>query len=230
MHPNRRQSPYFERACALAFSLLAFAAGAHCQTSADLTFVSEYAGRGVVLDSRPVPQLRVERDTDAGWYGGAFASPARLDGQARGQVTLYGGRARQLGPSVSWDVGATGNTFPGDSRWRYHEFYAGLALRRASLRLFYSPAYYGEGRSLYLDLSGAYPLSDRLRVAAHVGVLHPFGNYDGGTARDSADARIALVADVGDFTLQAGLQGRWRTYLAELPRPRAFTASASLHF
>jgi hypothetical protein len=95
--------------------------------------------------------------------------------------------------------------------------------------MFYSPAYYGEGRSLYLDLSGAYPLNDQLRLTAHAGLLHPLGDYDA-SARDGADLRIALVADVGGFTVQAGWQARWRTYLPEFPRPRALTASVSLHF
>lgn len=214
----------------IAILLTGLAGPARCQTSADLTFVSEYAGRGIALDTRPALQLRVEHDGAGGWYGGAFASPVRLEGRAQGQFIVYGGRARQLTPALSWDLGVTRNVFTRDGGRDYHELYAGLALQRASARLFYSPAYYGEGRSLYLDLSGAYPLGDDVRLAAHAGMLHPLGGYEGGEARDGADARIALVFDAGDYTLQAGWQTRWRGYLAEFPRARALTASVSRHF
>jgi uncharacterized protein (TIGR02001 family) len=244
MHLDRRQQRHQRQqrqpsdALALAAILLISLAGnARGQTSADLTFVSEYAGRGIALDTRPTPQLRVEHDTDAGWYAGAFASPVRIEGRAQGQLIAYGGRAQRLSSTLSWDAGITRSTFLRDGRWNYHELYAGLAVQRASARLFYSPAYYGEGRSLYLDLSGAYPLTDTLRLAAHVGLLHPMGGYesvaegDAGTGSgNGADARIALVADVGDFTVQAGVQTRWRGYLSEFPRARAFTASIGLHF
>jgi len=235
MHIHRRQQRHQPRPPALAAILLICCAGsARCQTSADLTFVSEYAGRGIALDTRPTLQLRVEHDTDAGWYAGAFASPVRIEGRAQGQLIAYGGRAQRLTSMLSWDAGVTRSTFLRDGRWNYHEFYAGLAVQRASARLFYSPAYYGEGRSLYLDLSGAYPLNDQLRLAAHAGLLHPMGGYGGAAGGtgvgNSGDARIALVADVGDCTVQAGWQTRWRGYLSEFPRARAFTASLSLHF
>jgi uncharacterized protein (TIGR02001 family) len=146
-----------------AFLLICLAGPARSQTSADLTFVSEYAGRGVALDTGPVLQLRVEHETAAGWYAGAFASPVRIEGRAQGQLIVYGGRAQRLTSALSWDAGVTRSSFLRDGARNYHEFYAGLALQRASARLFYSPAYYGEGRSLYLDLSGAYPLGDQLR-------------------------------------------------------------------
>jgi len=147
-------------------------------------------------------------------------------------LIAYGGRAQRLTSTLSWDAGVTRSSFLRDGGRNYHEFYAGLALQRASARLFYSPAYYGEGRSLYLDLSGGYPLGDRLRLTAHAGLLHPMGGYEGavGTIGNSADARIALVADVGDCTLQAGVQTRWRGYLSEFPRASAFTASLGVHF
>lgn len=227
---RRHRTPH---ALTLVF-LTSLAGAARCQTSADLSFVSEYAGRGVALATHPVLQLRVEHDADEGWYGGAFASPVTLAGRVQGQLTLYGGRARQLTATLSWDAGVTRNTFTRDGAASYHELYAGIASSRASARLFYAPAYYGEGRSLYLDLNTAYPLNDRVRLALHAGLLHPFGAYhdDAGDAeaKNGADVRIALVGDVGDFSLQAGWQARWRTYLPAYPRPRALTASIGRHF
>jgi uncharacterized protein (TIGR02001 family) len=228
MYLDRRYR-YLRSATLLTVFVLACAGTARAQTSADLTLVSEYAARGIALDTRPAMQLRVEHDSDSGWYGGAFASPVRLVGRAQGQFTVYGGLARRLTSMLSWDAGVTRNSFLRDGSWNFHEFYAGLATQRASARLFYSPSYYGEGRSLYLDLSGARPLGDNLRLTGHVGLLRPFGNYAEAT-RSGGDVRIALAGDVGDFTLQAGWQTRWHAYLTELPRARAITAGASLHF
>jgi uncharacterized protein (TIGR02001 family) len=199
-----------------------------CQTSANLTLASAYAARGVVLDTRPALQLRVEHDAADGWYAGGFASPVRLDGESQGQLIAYGGRASRLTSTLTWDAGVSRSTFLRDSAYNYSEFYAGLAQGRSSARLFYSPAYYGAGQTLYLDLSSAYPLADGVTLAVHAGLLHPFGEYRG-AARDGADLRLALATDVGDVRIEAGIQARCHPYLPGAPA-RALTASASLNF
>ena len=209
-------------------------APAHAQTSADLTLVSAYTARGLTLDTHPAAQLRVEHDFDAGWYAGAFASPVLLEGRRQGQLIAYGGFARRITSALSWDAGATRTAFLRDGASDYHEFYAGLTWQRLNARLSYAPAYYGEGRTAYLDLTGGQPLTDRLSVAVHAGWLHPFGGYEATPGEpapyDGVDARVALVVDVGDWTLQAGAQAGSRAYLAGVARARALTIGASLHF
>jgi uncharacterized protein (TIGR02001 family) len=209
--------------------ILCLAGAAQAQTSADITFVSQPVLRGVGLGSRPALQLRVDHDTDTGWYGGAFASPVTLHARDQGQLVVYGGRAARLTPDLSWDAGASRTTFLRDREYDYHEFYAGLALPRASARLFYSPAFYGNSRSVYLDVNGSYPLGDHLRLAAHAGLQHAFGD-DYGAARNRADARLSLAFDRGDYSLQLGLQAQLHAYLPGAVRARALTASASRHF
>jgi uncharacterized protein (TIGR02001 family) len=204
--------------------LLCLAGSAVAQTSADVTVMSEFAARGVALDTHPVLQLRVEHDFDAGWYGGAFASPVALSDRRQGQLTAYAGRAQRFTSTLSWDAGITSTTYLRDSSLNYHEFYAGLAVDRGSARLFYSPAYYGDERSLYLDLNGARPLTDRLSLAAHAGMLHRFG--DGRLV----DLRVALQYDVGDVSLQAGWQIKGNDYLPGSSRARALSVSASRRF
>lgn len=226
MHLDRRHDDLTSTLTAAL--LLCLAGTARCQTSADLTLVSEYAARGVALDTRPALQLRVEHETDGGWYGGAFASPVKLYGRAQGELVAYAGRAQRLTPTLSWDAGVTHTSFQRADD-AYTEWYAGVALERASARLFYSPAYYGGGRTLYLDTSATEPLGDRLRLAAHAGLLHPFGG-DERRMRDGADVRLALVATAGDWSLQAGVQVQWHAYLAGTARAHALTAGASLHF
>jgi uncharacterized protein (TIGR02001 family) len=226
MHPDRRQDKF--RFTLAAFLLLCSSGTARCQTSANLTMVSAYTARGVSLDTRPALQLRIEHDTAAGWYAGAFASPVRLDGESQGQLIAYGGRAQRISATLTWDAGASRSSFLRNSSYSFTEFYAGLALGRSSARLFYSPKYYGSGQTLYLDLSSAYPLGERVSLAVHAGVLHPFGEYRG-DARDAADLRLSLATDVGDVRLQAGVQAKWHPYLPAAPA-RALTASASLYF
>ena len=213
----------------LAGTALALPLRAPAQTSASLALASSYDARGVALSSHPVVQLRVDHDADGGWYAGGFASPVTLGpGPDQAQLIVYAGRARQLASGLSWDAGISRTLFLRDTRYGYHELYVGLATDHASARIFLSPAYYGEGRSAYLDLNGFHPLGERLRLSAHAGLLHAFDAYRG-AARDRVDLRVALALDLDSWQLQAGL----RTLLhadAGLPRARALSASASLSF
>ncbi|WP_426195410.1 TorF family putative porin [Massilia sp. DWR3-1-1] len=223
MFPDHRLKKF-----ALSLIALCLAAPARSQTSADLSLLSQYAGRGVAFDPDPVLQLRVEHDTDQGWYGGVFASPVAIGGRRQGQLTTYGGRAQRLSSTLSWDAGISRSVYLRDASLNYHEWYVGLALDRASARLFYSPAYYGDERSVYLDLNGAYPLGERLSLALHGGLLHPLDEPRG--AARLIDLRLALVADLGDYSLQAGWQVKGQAYLAGTTRARALTASISRRF
>lgn len=209
--------------------MLCLAGTARAQTSAEVALVSQAVLRGAALGTRPALQLRVDHDTDSGWYAGAFASSATLHERDQGQLVVYGGRAARLTPDLSWDAGASRTVFLRDREYDYHEFYAGLALPRASARLFYSPSFYGNGRSVYLDLSSSYPLADHLRLATHAGWLHAFGDYYGRTP-NRLDARLSLAYDSGDYSLQLGLQVQHHAFLPGAVRARALTASVSRHF
>ncbi|MDQ2823272.1 MAG: TorF family putative porin [Pseudomonadota bacterium] len=194
--------------------LLSLLGSAHGQTSADVTLLSEFAARGVALDTHPVLQLRVEHDCIDGWYGGAFASPVALADRRQGQLTAYAGRAQRFTSTLPWDAGVTSTSYLRDSTLNYHEFYAGLAVDRAGARLFYSPACYGDERSLYLDVNTAWPLDDSFSLAAHAGLLHRFG--DGRLP----DLRLALQYDIGDVSLQPGWQIKGNDYLPGSVRTR----------
>jgi uncharacterized protein (TIGR02001 family) len=231
MHPQHRQAI---RIALAGFLSLCIIAPARCQTSANLTLVSAYTARGVSLDTRPALQLRVEHDASDGWYAGAFASPVRLEGESQGQLIAYGGRAQRLSSTVTWDTGVTRSTFPRDSAYNYTELYAGLAQGRTSARLFYSPDYYGAGRTFYLDLSSAHPLGDGVSLAIHAGLLHPFGasrsGESQGAVRNGADLRLALAGELGEVRIEAGMQAQWHPYLAGAAPARALTVSASRGF
>jgi uncharacterized protein (TIGR02001 family) len=225
---DSRTSPLIPRGLrALACLSLACAAWpAAAQTSANLALVSEYAVRGISLGAHPALQLRVDHDAPGGWYLGGFLSPATLGDRRQAEAIVYGGRAGQLPSGLTWDAGISRASFSRDHEYDYYEFHAGLALDRASARLFLSPAYYGENRSAYLDLNAFHPLGERLRLTFHAGLLHSFGD----DTDTRADLRVGLAATLGDVSLQLG----WQTLLREAgngpPRARALTGSAGIRF
>jgi uncharacterized protein (TIGR02001 family) len=200
------------------------------QTSADLSVVSEYTVRGISLGRNPAVQLRVDHDFDGGWYAGTFASPIDLYGRGQGLLIVYGGRALPLTTRLSWDAGVTRTIYLRNHEADYHEFYAGLTYDRVNARVSYSPAYYGGGRTVYLDLNGGIPLGERVALALHAGLLHPLDtNYHWGD-EDRADLRATLAYDKGDWRLQAGVQTLVHGAGNGLPRARALFAGASLRF
>jgi uncharacterized protein (TIGR02001 family) len=238
MSPDRRNdsrisalTPGVRAAC---FLLLACAAcPAAAQTSGNLTLVSEYAVRGISLGAgRPALQLRVDHDAPGGWYAGGFVSSAVLaaPGESRRQTELivYGGRAGRLPSGLSWDAGVSRAAFSRGHEYDYFEFHAGLALDRASVRLFLSPAYYGDERSAYLDLNAFHPLDERIRLTFHAGLLHIFG-YSG-SAGNRGDLRLGVAASLGDVSLQLGLQTVLGGEDEGPPRARALFASAGIRF
>jgi uncharacterized protein (TIGR02001 family) len=211
--------------------LLACAAcPAAAQTSGNLTLVSEYAVRGISLgDGDPALQLRLDHDAPGGWYAGGFLSPVVLavpdEHRRQAELIVYGGRAGRLPSGMTWDAGVSRFAFSRGHEYDYAEFHAGLALDRASVRLFLSPAYYGRDRSAYLDLNAFHPLDERVRLTFHAGLLHSFGD-----THDRADLRVGLAATLGDCTLQLGLQTLLRESGNGPPRARALTASAGIRF
>ena len=215
------------RAACLVLTLLARAACA--QTGVDVAFVSEYTMRGLSLGPHPVLQLRVDHDTDDGWYGGAFASPVTLYGRAQGQLIVYGGRARPLSPGLSWDAGVSRTSFLRFGRYDYHEFYAGLTRDGTNVRLSYSPAWYDAGRTAYVELNGGVNLGERATLALHGGVQHGFDVHRG-EARNRADLRAAYAIDLDAWRVQAGVQALVHGAGSDLPRARAVFAGASLRF
>jgi uncharacterized protein (TIGR02001 family) len=211
--------------CALIAAVLAMPL-AQAQLGGSVALVSDYSVRGMTLSQgHPEPQLRIDYDTSDGWYAGALAAGVKLPySDASVQLLTYGGYARQLPAGLSWEAGALNASFTGGKEYRYHEFYAGLARDGLSARIYYSPAYYGEGNTLYGELNGAVPLRDKLTLTAHIGLLHPFGE-GGDEARQRVDARVALGMDAGDLNLQIALVAATPSARHEAARKVALSAT-----
>jgi uncharacterized protein (TIGR02001 family) len=179
---------------------------AHAQTSLSASALSEYSVRGVSLSrGLPVPQLRIDYDAVGGWYAGALASRVdMLDSPAHLQLVGYGGYAHTLESGLTWEAGALDVNFVRDEKYRYHEFFAGLSRDGIGGRLYFSPSYYGGGKTVYTEVNGSYPLRDGLTLIGHVGLLHPFGSGED-EARNRVDLRLALGFDLDDCNVQLAL-------------------------
>lgn len=209
--------------------LLALPSLAWAQTSGSLILASSYEARGVLLSNQPVVQLRVEHDLDNGWYAGGFASPVMLGGSAtQAELIVYAGRAQRFNSGLSWDAGASRTLFLRDDDYGYTELYAGVALDRASARLFLSPDYFGM-RSAYLDLNAFHPLGERFRLVGHAGLRHAFGSYHSGS-RDNLDLRVGVAYDLGRWSAQVNVGTLQKTNGEGLVRTRQLSASISLRF
>lgn len=177
---------------------------------------SDYRYRGRSLsDRRPTAGLTIAFDHDSGFYAGGTA--LAVDTAHRGVRILgyvdYLGYVRRtaFGPSV--DVGVTGTkvTYYKFGRHSYHytEVYAGLLTDHASLRLYYSPSYFGqELKTVYADLNmgAALPAESRVRVFGHLGALTPVGGarYPG-SRRERYDMSAGLAARLRSSELSISL-------------------------
>ena len=189
---------------AIALSALLFTSTAGAQVSGSAVLLSDYRFRGVSLsDGQPAVQLSAAYDGNAGWYAGMLAASVRPDGRTRAQVLAYVGIARPLRDGLDWDAGVEYSTIAGDMAYRYGEFYVGLTSDRSSLRLYYAHHYFGQRTPvLYAALDRTWPLTERLHLLAHLGLLRREGPIDYDSGRYRTDARLGLGLDWRGYELQ----------------------------
>ncbi len=78
--------------------------------------------------------------------------------------------------------------------------FCGLASDKVNAKVYYSPNYYRlESQTLYVELNGALPLRDRLRLTGHVGALNVIrrgDNYGSPTDPHRYDIRLGVSLDL----------------------------------
>jgi uncharacterized protein (TIGR02001 family) len=162
----------------------------------------------------PSAGLGLDLDHRSGAYAGlALASVELMPGPRRLQTQLYAGFAQRFGNGhLSWDVGLQDIRFQDHASRNYLEAYAGLAVPDGSLRLHWSPDYYGMGHAaqyLSWQQGGALPWA-RWRWSAHAGVLHWPRDLPG-QRRWRADAQAGVALDLGRFTLEGAVVAAQRS-------------------
>ncbi|MBL8547909.1 MAG: hypothetical protein JNL81_15695 [Hyphomonadaceae bacterium] len=158
----------------LATAASAGIASAEGTVSANVSLTSDYVFRGVSLsDNGPAIQGGFDYEAEA-WYAGVWGS-SLSDGM---EIDVYAGITPSTGP-IDWDLGVIGYFYPGadddGAEFDYaelkvgasHDFSDQLTLGAAA---FYAPENYGDtGDALYLELNGAYAMSDALAFTAAYG-------------------------------------------------------------
>ncbi|MBS0430996.1 MAG: hypothetical protein JSS21_01110 [Proteobacteria bacterium] len=205
----------------LAFACCALSAAvcAQARVEGSIVLLSDNRFRGVSLsDGLPSAQIDVDASAPSGWYAGGFASVVRLAPYYRSGVQWlgYAGYARRIDARWSWDAGAAWTGFTREHEYDYAEVYAGLMSAPLSVRLHYTPHYFGQGPSvLYLEVDGVRELSPRWRLLGHIGVLHRDGGAAYYTSRDRYDVRLGAGLRLGDCDLQlAAVSGGGGAYYA----------------
>jgi uncharacterized protein (TIGR02001 family) len=188
------------RAAAIVLPLAAQAAQA--QWGGSIVLASDDRFRGISLtQEKPSLRLSLSYDAESGGYGGASLATVRpRPGLTRASLTSFAGFTALLGTAWRWDAGVTYTHEVGNSRWDYGEAYAGLTGDAGTMRLSYSPNYYGsDAATLYAEFDTAWPLAPDWRALLHAGALRRRDGKDG----TRLDLRIgaALHAAGADWQL-----------------------------
>jgi uncharacterized protein (TIGR02001 family) len=204
------------------------------QLGATVGFDSDYRFRGVSLsDSKPSLRLTVNHDVEtgawAGTYLGASLTRAAVRDDTYVQTTAYAGYVTRPSDGRSLEVGLNASHFSGEaSGYDYAELYAGVLAPQWSLRLSYSPDYFGRRvRTLYADTSAHHMLAEGTRLFGHVGVLLPIGGAGRREGPDTDRARTDVRVGIG-WTLQAlDLQLAWAAATSGGPFPAVYAGRRS---
>jgi uncharacterized protein (TIGR02001 family) len=85
----------------------------------------------------------------------------------------------------------------------FTEIYAGLIARRVSAHMHYAPNYFQHGvATLYADIDSAIPLTARIRLSGHYGVLYETHGSREAAGRTAYDWRIGAATDLRNLTFE----------------------------
>jgi uncharacterized protein (TIGR02001 family) len=190
---------------------LGWATPAAAQFSGSLSIRSEDRLRGhAVSQGRPTMALDLSYDHPSGFYVDLIVRGvlARHEGPKLLAVEENFGFTKQIRPDLSLDIGLTNSDYSkyynGLRTAHYQEYYVGIVAKRLSAHLHYSPKYFGlhDYPTLYGDIDGALPLTDKWRLTGHVGVMQQVGGPTlGTTGRTHYDYRLGGAVRLGAFDL-----------------------------
>jgi len=175
--------------------------------SANFSLVSDYRFRGISqTDKKPGIQGGFDYSHASGFYVGNWNASVTTDsynGGAGLEMDFYAG-FKPTYKDFTFDIGVLQYNYPGakiagsGQRYDTTELYAGVEYGPVSFKTWYgiSNDWFGSDDakgSLYYELNGSYPLSDKLSLVAHVGYQD---------VNDTSDA------DYWDYKL--GVEYSWR--------------------
>lgn len=212
------------------------------QVSGSVTLVSDFRLRGLSLnDGNIAVAAEVAVDHPTGIYAGAsvVAGDTSRFGKEVLNHTAYLGYVTAVDDQTTVDFGLSHTQvysnvavpFSGS----YTEIYAGVSLRRTSVRVSVTPSFIEPGlRAAYIDVNRTIPVTQRLRLLAHVGLLIPLGGTDAPilpTSRFDTRVGVARQFTRGEVQLHWSHTSADAQFLSERLQQRdAIVASASWFF
>ena len=170
----------------------------------NLSATSDYRFRGLSRTfNDPALQGGVQFTLPSRFYVGAWASVVDKEIFANSsgyEVDLVAGYRRPLGNGMDLDVGLVQYLFPSESQFSTLEAFGGVNWQWLSAKYYYtlSNRYFGADNAKgtqYLELNGAYPVGDGLRVVGHFGITRGQSG-----ARDYTDWSAGVAKDWRGFT------------------------------
>lgn len=156
--------------------------GAFAGVTGNVGAFSEYMFRGVEQSAGAAVQGGLDLATDVGFYAGTWVSNTSFAGYTAlvsYETDVYAGFTKKWG-DFGVDVGALYYYYRDDTRLNTIEGYIGALLGPATIKLYYTPEYFGapdpnstdpdeRGDGLYLTASAAIPLSETVTLTPQVG-------------------------------------------------------------
>ena len=179
-----------------------------------------FRGRSI-SEERPVASLDLAYDTPSGAYAGIAGAGVATSHDGLQGLTLreYLGYATQLNGGPTVDLGVTHAAYTeyygGRSGTQYSEIYAGLAARRFTTRLSYSPSYFGSHtQTLYGEIGTAVQPARNWRISAHAGVLTRVGGEATAASlrRTQYDWRLGVATVVRTLEIELAWSGAGPDY------------------
>lgn len=143
------------------------------EVSGDLTFVSDYAFRGISqTEEAPAIQGGLTLAADSGFYLSVWGSSVDFGGQGTLELDVLLGWSGDIAEDWSADVGIMRYGYPntefeGSNFW---ELYGSVSYNDFTLGLAYSDDYYGNAGNYYYVYAGySLAVTDNLSVDFHIG-------------------------------------------------------------
>lgn len=143
------------------------------EVSGDITFVSDYAFRGVSqTEEAPAIQGGITLAAESGFYVSLWGSSVDFGGEGTLELDVLFGWSGDIAEDWSADVGIMRYGYPntefeGSNFW---ELYGSVSYKDLTLGLAYSDDYYGNSGNYYYIYAGySLALTDNLAVDFHIG-------------------------------------------------------------
>jgi len=189
------------------------AAPASAEVGATLTLASQERFRGYsVSNGYPAAILSLSYDDASGPYieGSVMVAGNLSDGAERSRFEGNAGYAVRIENGPTLDAGIVHAEYSGYRIYGRQavltELYAGVIAGRVQAHLHYSPTYFQRGvATFYVDVDGSTPLSRRVRLSGHYGMLFQLDGQHEQAGTRMGDWRIGVSTDVSRLSFDLAL-------------------------